>query len=199
MPVTAIILAGGRASRMGGADKGLALLNKKPLVTHVIQRLQSQADEIIINANREINTYKVLGYTVLQDEIADYAGPLAGIQLGLKHASNDYVLTVPCDSPLLPLNLASKLHKALTQHNADCAVAMSSGNTHPVFCLCKKTVLPTLDNYLARGGRKVSEWQKSLNHVYVDFSECDEAFINLNTPEDLSQLAAKLEYTNNHD
>jgi len=199
MSVTAIILAGGRATRMGGADKGLALLNKKPLVTYVIQRLQSQADEIIINANREINTYKVLGYTVLQDEIADYAGPLAGIQLGLKHASNDYVLTVPCDSPLLPLNLASKLHKALTQHNADCAVAMSSGNTHPVFCLCKKTVLPTLDNYLARGGRKVSEWQKSLNHVYVDFSECDEAFINLNTPEDLSQLAAKLEYTNNHD
>lgn len=177
---------------MGGLDKGLVLFQQKPLVTHVITRLMPQVDEILINANREIETYKRLGYQVLPDEIADFAGPLAGIQLGLKYTNHDYVLTAPCDSPLLPLDLTSRLQAALTEHDAEIAIASSDGNTHPVFCLCKKSVLPTLNHYLDHGGRKVSEWQQSLNHIYVDFSDCVEAFTNLNTQDDLTNFETKL-------
>jgi molybdopterin-guanine dinucleotide biosynthesis protein A len=191
--ISAIILAGGRATRMGGLDKGLVLFRQKPLIAHVISRLIPQVNEIIINANRELETYKTLGYQVLQDEIIDFAGPLAGMQLGLKYASCDYILTVPCDSPLLPLDLAGRLQAALIAHNAEIAIVSSDGNTHPVFCLCKKSVLSALNDYLKHGGRKVSAWQQSLNHVYVDFSDCADAFTNLNTQQDLSNFEAKLQ------
>jgi molybdopterin-guanine dinucleotide biosynthesis protein A len=191
--ISAIILAGGRATRMGGLDKGLVLFRQKPLIAHVISRLTPQVDEIIINANRELESYKALGYQVLQDEIIDFAGPLAGMQLGLKYASCDYILTAPCDSPLLPLDLTSRLQAAMLAHDADIAIVSSDGNTHPVFCLCKKSVLPTLNDYLKHGGRKVSAWQQSLNHVYVDFSDCAEAFTNLNSQQDLAGFETKLQ------
>jgi molybdopterin-guanine dinucleotide biosynthesis protein A len=191
--ISAIILAGGRATRMGGLDKGLVMFRQKPLITHVISRLTPQVDEIIINANRELETYKTLGHQVLQDEIIDFAGPLAGIQLGLKYASCDYILTAPCDSPLLPLDLASRLQAALLAHHAEIAIVSSDGNTHPVFCLCKKSVLSALNDYLKHGGRKVSAWQQSLNHVYVDFSDCAEAFTNLNSQQDLAGFETKLQ------
>ncbi len=194
MPISAVILAGGRATRMGGVDKGLVQLQQKPLIQHVINRLTLQADEVIINANREIAQYQALGYAVLQDEIADYIGPLAGISLGLKHAKHDYLLTVPCDSPLLPLDLAQRLMASLLINNADIAVATSNGDAHPVFCLCKKTVLESLEDYLANGDRKVSAWQKSQNYIEVDFSDCIDAFINLNTFEDLTALELKLSH-----
>ncbi len=178
---------------MGGLDKGLVLFQQKPLITQVIARLTPQVDKIIINANRELETYQAFGYQILQDEIADFAGPLAGMQLGLKYANSEHVLTVPCDSPLLPLDLATRLQDALIGHDADIAIVSSDGNTHPVFCLCKKSVLSALNNYLNHGGRKVSVWQQSLNHVYVDFSDCAEAFTNLNTQQDLTNLEAKLQ------
>lgn len=198
MQISSIILAGGRATRMGGVDKGLVLLHQKPLIQYVITRLAPQTDEIIINANREISRYQVLGYPVLQDaclsaDTLDFIGPLAGIRLGLSYAQHDYLLTAPCDSPFLPANLATRLLAALLSNNADIAVVSSHGHTQPVFCLCKKTVLTSLDNYLANGGRKVSSWQKSQAYIEVDFSDCiDEngidAFTNLNTFEDLAAL-----------
>lgn len=194
MPISAIILAGGRATRMGCIDKGLVPFNQKPLIAHVIARLAPQVDEIFINANRETDAYKAFGYPVLPDEIAGFAGPLAGMQLGLKHAQNDYLLTAPCDTPLLPLNLAKQLEAALVQHDAEIAVATSDGNTHPVFCLCKISALPSLNDFLQQGGRKVSDWQKSLKYVNVDFSDSDEAFTNLNTPEDIAKLEARLNH-----
>ena len=192
MAIAGLIIAGGRATRMGGIDKGLALLQQKSLIEHVISRLSSQVDEIFINANREITQYQALGYRVLQDETSDFIGPLAGFNLGLKHAKYDYLLTVPCDSPLLPLDLTQRLLSNLIKHDADIAVATSDGDAHPVFCLCKKSVLPSLTNYLQQGGRKVSAWQKSLNYIEVDFTDNAEAFINLNTLEDLAALELKL-------
>lgn len=190
--ISSIILAGGRATRMNGVDKGLVQLQQKPLIQYVIERLATQVHEIIINANREIMQYQALGYPVLMDETADFIGPLAGISLGLKQAKHDYLLSVPCDSPLLPLDLAQRLHENLVKHGADIAVATSSGNAHPVFCLCKKNVLPSLTRYLQQGGRKVSAWQKSLNYIEVDFDDSAEAFINLNTFADLAALELQL-------
>ena len=195
MNISAIILAGGRATRMIGVDKGLVMLQQKPLIAHVIARLKPQVDEILINANREIAQYKTFGYPVLQDENDEFIGPLAGFSLGLQHAKHDYVLTVPCDSPLLPLDLVQRLMAAMLEHRADIAVASSDENTHPVFCLMKKSVLPSLTAYLGAGERKVSTWQKSQQYVEMDFSDCSDAFTNLNTFDDLADLELKLNKT----
>lgn len=190
--ISGIILAGGLAARMGGVDKGLVLLQQKPLVQYVIKQLSHQTDEILINANREIAQYDALGYAVLEDETTDFIGPLAGFSLGLKHAMHDYLLTVPCDSPLLPLDLAPRLLSNLLKYDADIAVATSDGDAHPVFCLCKKSALPSLTNYIQNGGRKVSAWQKSLRYIEVDFTDQSEAFTNLNTLDDLAALELQL-------
>ncbi len=192
--ISSIILSGGRATRMRGVDKGLVILQQKLLIQHVIEHLTPQIDEILINANREIAQYQTFGLPVFQDVHADFIGPLAGFSLGLQHAKHDYLLTVPCDSPLLPHDLAQRLLEALITQNADIAVASSEGNTHPVFCLCKKNVLPSLTAYLANGERRVSSWQKSLAYTEVDFSDCSDAFINLNTFEDLAALELKLRH-----
>ena len=194
MSISSIILAGGRATRMGGVDKGLVLLQNKPLVAHVINRLKPQVDEILINANREISQYQAFNLPVLQDEQPDFIGPLAGFYAGLQHAKHAFLLTVPCDSPLLPLNLATRLMQTLNTHDAQIAVATSDGDAHPVFCLCKKEVLPSLQSFIAQGGRKVSAWQKSLRYVEVDFTDCSDAFVNLNTIEELADLALKLQH-----
>ena len=180
---------------MNGVDKGLVLLQNKPLIQHVIARLKPQVDEMFINANREITTYTSLSYPVLQDETDDFLGPLAGFLLGLKHAKHDYVLTVPCDSPLLPLDLAGRLNNSMAASRADIAVASSEENAHPVFCLMKKSVLPSLQAYIESGERKVSAWQKSLNYIEVDFSDNFQAFTNLNTFDDLADLELKLNKT----
>ena len=193
--ITAIVLAGGRATRMNGVDKGLVLLQNKPLIQHVIARLKPQVDEILINANREIEAYEAFGLPVLKDENKEFIGPLAGFSLGLQHAKHDYVLTVPCDSPLLPLDLAERLLSGMAASRADIAVASSDENVHPVFCLMKKSVLPSLLAYIESGERKVSAWQKSQQYIEVDFSDCSDAFTNLNTFEDLADLELKLKDT----
>ena len=177
---------------MGGVDKGLILLQNKPLIQHVISRLRPQVDEILINANRKIAQYEAFGFKVLQDENQDFAGPLAGILLGLKHAKYELVLSVPCDSPLLPLDLAQRLLNGMLERHADIAVASSDGSAHPVFCLCKKSVLSSLVDFLDDGERKVSAWQKSQAYCEVDFSDCNNAFVNLNTLEELRELELKL-------
>ena len=195
MSISAIILAGGRATRMNGVDKGLVALQQKQLIVHVIARLKPQVDEILINANREIELYEAFGLPVLQDENVEFIGPLAGFKLGLQHAKHEYILTVPCDSPLLPLDLAQRLLSGMSASRADIAVASSEENVHPVFCLMRKSVLPSLLTYIESGERKVSTWQKSLQYIEVDFSDCSDAFTNLNTFEDLAALELKLNQT----
>lgn len=196
MEITAIILAGGRATRMHGVDKGLMCLDQKPLIQHVIDRLAPQVNEIIINANRQITLYKALGYVIQKDNTDDFLGPLAGMSLGLRYAKHEYVLAVPCDSPLLPLDLAQRLMTALIKNSAEIAVASSDNRAHPVFCLCKKNVLPSLTAYLDNGNRRVNTWQKSLNYIEVDFSDCSESFVNLNTPEELAKLELLMTHKN---
>lgn len=192
MEISAIILAGGLGTRMGGVDKGLLLLQNKALISHVIDRLTPQVNEVIINANRSLQQYQSFGLKMVQDETDEFLGPLSGFILGLKHAKHDLVLTVPCDSPLLPSDLVMRLYKALEQASAEIAVASSDDNPHPVFCLMKKSLLPSLTYYLEQGERKVSAWQKSLNYVEVDFSDTSHAFTNLNTLDDLKTLEKQL-------
>lgn len=194
LPVSAIILAGGKATRMGGVDKGLVTLQNRPFVQHVINRLSPQVDEILVNANREIAQYRLFGFPVFEDEYADFIGPLAGFSLGLQLCKHEYLLTTPCDSPLIPHHLASRLMQSLIANDADIAIAKSGGFTHPVFCLMKKSLLSSLKNFIAHGGRKVSIWQKS--HIYTEvlFDDCDNAFVNVNTFEELHTLALQLSH-----
>jgi len=190
--VSAIILAGGRGTRMNGADKGLVQLQQIPLVQHVIERLKPQVDEILLNANREIVQYANFNLPILQDDYPNFIGPLAGFILGLQHGKHNYLLTTPCDSPLIPADLVSRLMQSLIKENADIAVAKSGGHVHPVFCLMKKSVLASLTDFIAQGNHKVSLWQKNLAYTEVLFDDCDDAFVNVNTIEELEVLALKL-------
>lgn len=188
MSITGIVLAGGLARRMGGIDKGLIPFAGKPMVTHVLDRLKPQVGEILINANREIEHYTAFGYAVVSDEIEGYAGPLAGLHRGMGAASQPFVLTVPCDSPFLPTDLAERLMAGLVTNEADIAVAKTGSQAHPVFCLCKKSLKPHLEAFLQNGGRKIDTWYGTLNVVEVAFDDKSEAFANINTIEELQSL-----------
>lgn len=188
MSVTGIILAGGLARRMGGVDKGLIPFLGNPMITHVVNQLKPQVEHILINANREIERYQALGLPVIQDQIADFAGPLAGLHTGMKHAETEFVLSIPCDSPLLPNNLVTHLMNALQENNADIAIAKTGQQTHPVFCLCRTNLVADLDAFLTAGGRKVEDWQKKHHLSMVNFDDQSMAFSNINTLDDLAEL-----------
>ena len=183
--VTGVILAGGQGRRMGGVDKGLKLLRGKPMVAWVIERLAPQVDEILINANQNPAAYAGFGYRVIPDEIAGFAGPLAGLQRGLAEAAHDLVATVPCDSPFLPLDLIARLRGGLERDAADIAVARTGDQPHPVFCLCRRSVLAGLTGFLADGGRKIDAWYSRLKAVEVLFDDQPGAFSNVNTEAEL--------------
>src|SRR5262245_25449925 len=138
-PITGIVLAGGQGRRMGGVDKGLQLLHGKPMVAHVLARLTGQVDEIVINANQNVERYRAFGHTVVSDDIPGFAGPLAGLHAGMKAAKNPLVVTVPCDSPFLPPDLVVRLQSSLGQN--DLAVAKTGDQPHPVFSLMKTDLL----------------------------------------------------------
>lgn len=204
LKISGLILAGGQGRRMNKLnnnqnlsspiEKGLITFLNQPMIQHVIQRLSPQVDEIIVNANQAIETYTAFGYPVIQDDISGYAGPLAGLHAGMKSAKNTYILTVPCDSPLLASDLATRLSTALIKNNADIAIAKTGAQAHPVFCLCHKKLLEHLEHYLQNGGRKFDAWYSTLNVVEVAFDDKAIAFTNINTPEDLINLEASAIY-----
>ena len=183
--ITGVILAGGLGRRMGGVDKGLQLLAGKPLVRHVAERLAPQVGKLLINANRSLLDYAALGYSVVADSIPDFVGPLAGLHAGLAAADTPWVLTAPCDSPHLPLDLAERLRAGATAQGSELAVARSDGRLHPVFCLCRSGLRAGLEAFLHRGGRRVMQWCEENGVAIVDFDDQPTAFRNFNTLEDL--------------
>ena len=181
-----VILAGGQASRMGGNDKGLILLNNKPLIQHVIDRLTPQTSQILINANRNQAEYAQFGH-VFGDEFKQYPGPMGGIHAGLLNAPTDWVGFVPCDSPQINHDLVARFCAAVTPES-DILVAHDGEHQQPVFTLYHKRVLPKLTAFLERGDRKIILLYKECNTQYVDFSDSADCFVNLNTPEELSEF-----------
>ncbi|MBX3665392.1 MAG: molybdenum cofactor guanylyltransferase [Burkholderiales bacterium] len=183
--ITGILLAGGQGRRMGCVDKGLQLLRGKPMAQWVIERFAPQVDELLINANQNIGQYRSLGYRVIPDAIGGFAGPLAGLHRGLGEAAHPLVVTAPCDSPFLPLDLVAQLKAALDAHHAELAVAKTGDQPHPVFSLCRTSVLPGLTAFLESGGRKIDWWYSKLKVVEVPFAD-EAAFRNINTREELT-------------
>jgi molybdenum cofactor guanylyltransferase len=188
--ITGVILAGGLGRRMGGIDKGLQELRGRPLTAWVVERLAPQVDELLINANQNPERYAAFGHRVVPDEIPDFAGPLAGLHAALSAAAHPLVATVPCDSPFLPSDLISRLFAGLTATGADLAVARTFDQPHPVFCLCRRAVLPHLTEFLAAGGRKIDRWYATLKVIEVAFDDEADAFENINTREELGRFDA---------
>jgi molybdenum cofactor guanylyltransferase len=186
--ITGLILAGGRGSRMGGVDKGLQPLRGRALVEHVLGRLRPQVGPVLINANRNTDAYAAFGVPVLPDEVPDYAGPLAGFLTGLAHCQTPYLLTAPCDSPLLPLDLAERLANGLMAQGADVAMAITGDDQlQPVFCLMRREVSDSLRGFMQGGGRKIDAWTATISTALVAFDDVA-AFANANTAQELDAL-----------
>ncbi len=190
MKITGLILAGGRGSRMGDVDKGLQEFRGRPMVGHVLERLAPQVDEILINANRNLARYAGFGHRVVPDAIDGFAGPLAGLHIGMSNAAHPLIVTAPCDSPFLPLDLVVRLKTGLDNENADLAVARTFDQPHPVFCLARTSLAPHLHDFLSSGQRKIDKWYATLKVVEVRFDDEEAAFANINTLTELQAMEA---------
>ena len=200
--ITGLILAGGRGSRMGGIDKGLQNFNGLPLALHTLTRLQmgGGVGSIMLNANRNLAAYESFGVSVWPDVLADYAGPLAGFLTGLERCETSFLVTVPCDTPLLPLDLVPRLAQALEEQDADIAMVSAPElgkdgqvtlRAQPVFCLMRIDLMESLVHFTQEGGRKIDAWTALHKTVLVPFDlpgDDPKAFCNANTLTELHEL-----------
>ena len=204
--ISAVLLAGGRGSRMGGVDKGLQSFRGKPLALHSLERLRGTGSvgPVMLNANRNLSDYKAFGAPVWPDGLADYAGPLAGFLVGLAHCQTQYLLTLPCDTPLFPLDLVPRLCAAMLAQDAQIAMPAAperdqGGQTRlrkqPVFCLLRADLLPGLVEFTQAGGRKIDAWAAQQRLVLVPFDQPGDdplAFFNANTLDELQALEGQV-------
>ncbi len=170
--VSGIVLAGGLGRRMGGVDKGLQPLRGTPMIEHVLRRFSPQVDEIVINANQNLERYAAFGHRVVSDQVTGFAGPLAGLHAGLAAVSQPLAVTVPCDSPFLPADLVERLQRHLGAN--DLAVAKTGDQPHPVFALVRRSVAANLEAFLTGGGRKIDAWYASLADAFRNINTLDE-------------------------
>ncbi|MFP4610827.1 MAG: molybdenum cofactor guanylyltransferase MobA [Thiohalophilus sp.] len=192
-PTTGVILAGGLARRMGGHDKGLLEVDGRPMVLHIHAQLQPQVNHLVINANRNQDTYAALtGCEVIRDQIGDFAGPLAGMASALAHCTTPYLVAVPCDSPFVAPDLVVRLHRARRAQQADIALATEGDKLQPVFVLLSCHLLDSLRAFLEAGGRKIIDWYYQHAVVEVDFTDQAEMFENINTPEEQQRIEQRL-------
>ena len=187
--VTGLILAGGLGRRMGGVDKGLQILRGEAMVEHVLRRLAPQVDAMLVNANQNADVYASIAAPydarIVSDIVGGFAGPLAGLHAGLTAATTPLLVTVPCDSPFLPLDLVARLREAMTCSDAQIAVAKTGDQAHPVFALVDVDVRDNLHRFLESGGRKIDAWYAALRLVEVTFDDEADAFENINTRDEL--------------
>jgi molybdenum cofactor guanylyltransferase len=191
--ITGVVLAGGRALRMGGEDKGLIPVAGEAMVVHAIDRLRPQVGAVLINANRNRQRYAELGgCQVVADGDGDFTGPLAGMASAMQQAKTRYILTVPCDSPLLAPDLAECMYAALADAHAEVSVAHDGDRLQPVFALLDCALRSSIMDYLAAGGRKIDTWYAERRLAIADLGHRPEMFLNVNTPEDRVLLEERL-------
>ena len=185
--ITAVILSGGRSSRMQGEDKGLILLNDKPLISYVADVVNSKVVRLLISANRNIDAYQKYG-EVISDELSDFQGPLAGIVKAMSVVSTPYLLVLPCDSPLVNEIVIDRLIQCMTDKDMDICVAGDGVRIHPTFALIKTSLKDNLLAFLDSGERKLGLWIEQNDFQKVDFSDQPKVFVNLNNPQDFDKI-----------
>jgi len=159
--VTIIILCGGRGQRMGGLDKGLINFCGKPLIEHILDAIKPQCKTIIINANRHIEQYSKYGYPVLADDLNDFQGPLAGFSIAMEHATTPFIMTLPCDAPLIPKDMVTRFIQTMQQADSDIVVAHDGERIQPVYALIKTSPHDNLTNFPQKGEQKTAQWLTS--------------------------------------
>jgi molybdopterin-guanine dinucleotide biosynthesis protein A len=190
--VTGLVLAGGLGRRMGGEDKGLVQLAGRPMVEHVLEALRPQVGAVMINANRNLERYAAYGHPVVADEATGFLGPLAGVASALPRVTSEFLLTVPCDAPLLSRDLARRLVDACVLARADLAVPSDGQRLQPVFMLLRRSLAPSLRAYLEGGGRKIDTWFAQVRLAQVDFGDEPDCFVNVNEPAERERIEAQM-------
>lgn len=188
----ALILAGGRAQRMGGQDKGLLRLNGHAMIEYVIAGLQPQVAALSINANRNIPAYQQFGYPVVADQLADFQGPLAGIASVMQCCQHEYLVVAPCDGPFMLSDYVARLHAARIQTNSPITVAYDGERLQPVYAMLTTHLSDSLAAYLAGGDRKIDLWYQQVGYCEADFRDAKELFVNINTPQELASASTDI-------
>ena len=186
--ITGVVLAGGKARRMGG-DKGLLELNGKPLWQHVADALMTQLSHVVVNANRHQEIYQASGLKVIEDSLADYPGPLAGMLSVMQQEAGEWFLFCPCDTPYIPPDLAARLNHQ--RKDAPVVWVHDGERDHPTIALVNRAIEPLLLEYLQAGERRVMAFMRLAGGHAVDFSDHKDAFVNVNTPEELARWQEK--------
>lgn len=181
----AVVLAGGLARRMGGNDKGLVELNGRPMVSWVVDAVKPVANEVVINANRNVGEYAQMDLAVIGDIIAEFPGPLAGLLSACEHLNNDWVLMCPCDSPYVKTKLIYRLWQAALTGNTSIVVAHDGTRLQPVFAIVRRQLKDSINEFLQQGNRKIDQWYKQEGYTAVDCADCGFMFSNINTTEEL--------------
>lgn len=194
--VTGLVLAGGLGRRMGGVDKGLVPLAGRPMVAYVLHALRPQVGPLLVNANRNPERYAAFGHPVIADAVGGYLGPLAGVLTALQHCRTEFLVTAPCDAPLLAPDFVARLYAARAAAGADLAVASDGVRRQPVFLLLRAALAPSLEAYLAGGGRKIDAWFGQLRVAEADCADAPDTFVNVNDPDERQRIEARLVSTN---
>lgn len=187
--ITVVILAGGKGRRMGGQDKGLISYKNVALIKHVIDSISQQTSKILINANRNQQQYARFGFPVIEDTLSDYQGPLAGFLAAMSAAETRYILTLPCDGPIIVNNYLSSMLQSMNSDNKELAIASDGDRMQPVYALIPVALKTSLNQFLAEGERKIDRWYQRHSYSLVEFSEESGLFTNMNTPEDLKKYS----------
>jgi molybdopterin-guanine dinucleotide biosynthesis protein A len=186
--VTALILAGGGGRRLGGVDKGLVMLDGRPLIEWSIAAVAPQVAGVLISANRHLERYRAFGFPVVQDAETGVSGPLAGIVRGLEAVSTPLMLTLPCDAPCVPVDLVARLLSTRRRRDVDVAVAHDGERAQWAHLLISVGLHDQLSRALADGVRGVGDWVRSTRHALSDFSDKADCFANVNTLEQLEAM-----------
>jgi molybdopterin-guanine dinucleotide biosynthesis protein A len=189
--IAGVVLAGGRALRMDNQDKGLIIFKNRPLIAYGLEALSFVSQQTFINANRNLIDYEAFGYPVITDQTDSYDGPLAGILTTLIHTDAELLVVTPCDTPYFRAKHLQQILTSRAEHDADIAIAFDGERLHPLFLALKTSLTDNLRDYLASGQRKVGDWLKPLNSVYVDFSHEPSIFININSSDELTALESQ--------
>ena len=189
--ITAVILAGGQGRRMGGQDKGLLEFNGLPLIEILIAELARQTVATIVNANRNLDRYQAFGLPVISDRLENYQGPLAGFASAMDSVDTDFILTLPCDGPVLAADYVARFIASQQQSGAAICVAFDGERLQPVHALIRVDLRASLNRFLDSGDRKIDRWYALHDYAQTDFSDCRDMFRNINTPSDRQSLQAE--------